>query len=144
MVFNLLCTSTQTHQLLRERATECYENCCDEGYPLADADGGSGILFSIYKYCKQIGTTKRVLAKLTLPQRGFVGQALRHSRQAAGLEVAPPSVLYGHNFIEVRCHGSRMASLASRYYRKGHFCDQCFTTFTDHTECVYDREAEAS
>ena len=34
---------TQTHQLLRERATERYENCCDEVYPLADGHGRAGI-----------------------------------------------------------------------------------------------------
>ena len=71
-----------------------------------------------------------------LPQQGSVGQA-------AGLELAPPSVFYGHHFIEV-CHvGSGMASSASRYYRKGHFCDQFFINFND-TECVYDREPERS
>ena len=36
-----------------------------------------------------------------------------------------------------------MASSASRYYRKGHLCDQFFTKFND-TECVYDREPEWS
>ena len=76
------------------------------------------------------GSTKRFLAQLTSPQRGFVGQA-------AGLEVAPPSVFYGHNLIEVRCVGSGMASSARRYSRKGHghLCDQFFTKFND-TECV--------
>ena len=54
--------------------------------------------------------------------------------------MASPSVLYGQHFIEVRCHGSAVASLASRYYRNRHFCDQFFTKFTD-AECVYDREA---
>ena len=33
------------------------------------------------------------------------------------------------------CVGSGMASSASRYYRKGHFCDQFFTKLND-TECV--------
>ena len=78
------------------------------------------------------GSTKRVLAQLTLPQRGFVGQAARP-------EVAPPSMFYGHNFIEVRRVGSGMASSASRYYRKGHFCDQFFAKF-NHAECAYDSQ----
>ena len=43
------------------------------------------------------------------------------------------SVFYGHNFIKVRCVG--MASSATRYYCKGHFCDQFFTKFND-TESV--------
>ena len=73
-------------------------------------------------------STKRVLAQLTLPQRGYVGQA-------AGPEVAPPSVLYGYNFIEGHCVGSRMASSASSSYRKGHFCDQFFTKFNS-TVCM--------
>ncbi len=42
------------------------------------------------------GSTKRVLAQLPLPQQGFVGQPV-------GPEVAPPSMLYGHHFIDVRC-----------------------------------------
>ena len=58
-------------------------------------------------------------------------------------EVAPPSMLYGHHFIKVRCVGSGMASWARPYYRKGHFCDQFFTKFND-TEYVYDREPERS
>ena len=90
------------------------------------------------------GSTKRVLAQLTLPQRGFVVQALRHSSgQAAGPELAPPIVFYGHSCIAVRCVGSGMAYSASLYYHKGHFCDQLFTQFND-TECVYDREPERS
>ena len=54
-------------------------------------------------------------------------------------EVAPPSMFYGHNYIELYCVG--MASSASRCYRKGQFCDQQFTKFND-TECLYDREPE--
>ena len=38
-----------THQFLCERPTERYKNCCDEGYPLADAMVGPEFLFSIYK-----------------------------------------------------------------------------------------------
>ena len=88
-IFYIFCASTQTHQLLREHATECYENCCDEGCPLADADGWAGISIfnlSILKqkhFLAQSGSTKRV-AELTLPQPGLVGQALWHSRQAVG------------------------------------------------------------
>ena len=63
------------------------------------------------------GSTKRVLAQLTLFQR-------RLCCQVAGPDVAPPSVFYGHHYIEVRCVGSGMASSESRYYRKGDFCDQ--------------------
>ena len=48
-------------------------------------------------------------------------------------DVAPPSVFYGHNVIELRCVG--MASSATRYYRKGQFCDQFFTKLND-TEFV--------
>ena len=106
--------STHTHQLLRECATERYENCCDEGYPLADADGRGGIfifdLSCFLAFFVRGGSTKRVLSKLTLPQQGFVGQA-------AGPEVAPPTVLYGHHFSERRCVGSEIASSASRYGR---------------------------
>ena len=40
-------TLTQTHQLLRERATKCYENCCDEECSLADVDGRARIFFPI-------------------------------------------------------------------------------------------------
>ena len=71
-----------------------------------------------------------------LPQQDSVDQA-------AGLELAPPSVFYGQNFIEVCRVGSGIASSASRYYRNGHFCDQFFINFND-TECVYDREPERS
>ena len=35
--------------------------------------------------------------------------------------------------------GSGISSAASRYYCKGHFCDQSFTKF-DGTEYVYDRD----
>ena len=58
-------------------------------------------------------------------------------------EVAPRSMFYGHNYIEepepLRCFGSGMASSASRYYRKGNFCDQFVTKFND-TVCMYNRE----
>ena len=62
----VLVTSTQTHQLLRERATKCYENCCDEECSLADVDGRAGIFFP-YKCCflARGGCTKRVLVELT-------------------------------------------------------------------------------
>ena len=96
------------------------------------------ILFSIWKcfFFARRDSTKRVLAQLSLPHRGFVGQA-------AGPEVAPSSVFFGHHFIEVRCVGSGIASSTSRYYHKGHFCNQFFPKFND-TECVYDREPERS
>ena len=41
--FQDLYNSVCTHQLLRERATERYKNCCDEVYPLADGHGRAGI-----------------------------------------------------------------------------------------------------
>ena len=50
-------------------------------------------------------------------------------------------MFYGHTFIEARCVG--MAPSATRYYRKGHFCDRFFAKFND-TESVYDREPERS
>ena len=38
-----------THQLLHERATERYGNCCDEAYPLAVDDGRARVLlFDLY------------------------------------------------------------------------------------------------
>ena len=43
--------------------------------------------------------------------------------------------------ISLSKHGVGMSSSASRYYSKGHFCNQFFTKFND-TECVYDREPE--
>ena len=43
-----LCVSTHTHQLLHERATERYENCCDERYPLTDSHGRAIILVCMY------------------------------------------------------------------------------------------------
>ena len=81
------------------------------------------------------GSTKQVLAQLTLPQRGFVSQAV-------GLEEAPPSVFYGHHFIEVRCFGSGKASSTGRYHPKGHFCEQFVTKFND-TECMIGNPGEA-
>ena len=68
------------------------------------------------------GSIKRVLAQLTLPQRGCVGQP-------AGPEVAPPSVFNGGNYTEVCSVGSGISSASSRYYCKGHFCVQLFTKF---------------
>ena len=69
---------------------------------------GLEFLFSIYKCWKtflvQSGSTKRVLRTL---RAGFLQ------------EVAPPTMFYGHNLIEVRCVG--MASSYSRYCRKGYF-----------------------
>ena len=52
-------------------------------------------------------STNRVLAQVTLPRRGCVVQA-------AESEMAPPSVLYGHNCIDVRCVVSGMAPSANR------------------------------
>ena len=89
---------------------------------------GPEFLFSINKcyfcgfFCARWLHNACFIVQLALHQRGFVGQA-------AGPEVAPPIVFYGHNVIQVRCVGSAMASSASRYYRKGHFCDQ-FQFFT--------------
>ena len=45
--------------------------------------------------------------------------------------------------ISLSKYGVGMASSASCYYSKGHFCDQFLTKFND-TECVYDRELERS
>ena len=75
------------------------------------------------------GSIKRVLTQLTLPQRSCFGQP-------EGPEVAPPSVFNGRNCIEVCSVRSGISSAASRYYCKGHFCDQFFTKF-DETEYVY-------
>ena len=35
-------------------------------------------------------------------------------------------------------------SSATRYCRKGHFCDQFFTKFNDTTVCMIDKELERS
>ena len=43
------------NQLLREHATERYENCCDEGYPLRDANGRAGIFHFDLKMLKKTG-----------------------------------------------------------------------------------------
>ena len=71
---------------------------------------GPEFLLSINKRCffmfifARGGSTKWVPAQLTL---SFVGQA-------AGPQVAPPSMFYEHNCIEVRCVESGMASSRSR------------------------------
>ena len=54
------------------------------------------------------GSTKHVLAQLTLPQQGFVGKALRHSRRVAGSELAPlvgsmDIILSKFALLEVEC-----------------------------------------
>ena len=79
-------------------------------------DGRPEIIFSIYQCCflaqfARSGSVKWVLAQLTLPQRGCVGQP-------TGPEVAPPSVFNGRNCIEVCSVGSGICSAASRYYCK--------------------------
>ena len=74
------------------------------------------LLFSIYKcgfFCGLFAPRWLHKAQPTLPRGGFGGKA-------AGPEIAPPCVFYGHDCIEVRCIGSGMASSASRYCRKGH------------------------
>ena len=43
----------------------------------------------------------------------------------------PPSVFNGRNCIEVCSVGSGISSATSRYYCKGHLCDQFFTKFDD-------------
>ena len=60
--------------------------------------------------------------------------------------MAPPSVFNGRNFIEVCSVGSGISSAASRYYCRGHFCDQFFTKFddTEYVEYVNDRDPERS
>ena len=78
---------------------------------------GPEILFSTYqwffwRFIARSGSIQRVLAQLTLPQRGCVGQT-------AGPEVAPPSVVNGHNCTEVCSVGSGISSAASRYYCEG-------------------------
>ena len=88
------------------------------------------------RFFARSSSIKRVLAQLTLPQRGCVGQP-------AGPEVAPPSVFNVRNCTKVCGAGSGISSAASRYYCKGHFCDQFFTKF-DGTEYVYDRDPERS
>ena len=52
--------------------------------------------------------------------------------------MAPPSVFNGSNCNEVCPVGSEISSAVSRYYCKGHFCDQIFTKFDD-TWYVYQR-----
>ena len=98
-----LCTSTQTHQFLHQRATERYTNCCDEGLLATGGYGWSGQKFYFRSinvvFCRffsRSGSIKRVLAQLTLPQRGCVSQP-------AGPEVAPPSVFNGRNCISLPC-----------------------------------------
>ena len=82
-----------------------------------------------WRFFAQSGSIKRVLTQLILPPRSCVGQP-------EGPEVAPPSVFNGRNCIEVCPVGSGNSSAASRYYCKGHFCDQLFTKFDD-IEYVY-------
>ena len=62
---------------------------------------GPELLIVIYKCCffwrifARGSSAKQLRAELTLAQRGSVNGP-------AGPEVAPPCVLHGHNFIEVR------------------------------------------
>ena len=82
------------------------------------------------------GSIKRVLAQLTLPQRGCVGQP-------TGPEVAPPSVFNGRNCIEVCSVGRGISSAAIRYYCKGHFCNQFFRRLMIQSMCMIGTPSEA-
>ena len=87
-----------------------------------DGRAGNFIFDLSMLFFARSGSIKRVLAQLTLPQRGCVGQP-------AGPEVAPSSVFNGRNCTEVCSVGSGISSAAICYYCKGHFCDQFFTKF---------------
>ncbi len=77
-----MCASTQTHQLLRERATERYENYCDEAYPLADGYGRA----RIFIFDLMLG--EKTFFRKVAPRSGFYG----HLKVTVFQEVAPPSV----------------------------------------------------
>ena len=92
------CKSTHTHQLLHERATERYEHCCDEVYPLADGHGRAGIfIFAIV---------------ISVEKSDFLR------------EVAPHAIVWCHSTKRVLsepllCVGSGIVPSASHCYRKG-------------------------
>ena len=123
-LYSSVCVRRHKHiDSFRDHATERYENCCDEEYPLADGDGRAVIFFlSINvekkkRFFAQSGSTKWVLSE------------------------------------QLRCAGSGTNSSTSRcvvplyktghYYCKGNVCDQFFTQF-NYTEWVRNREPERS
>ena len=94
---------------------------------------GPEILFSIYQCCFLAGFCAKWLHKAGSSPTNLTSARLG---RPAGPEVAPPSMFNGCNCIEVCNVVSGISSAASRYYCKGHFCDQFFTKFDD-TEYVY-------
>ena len=99
--------------------------------------------FENASFCSDID---RQIAELN-KQKGLLQPRLDFTSELQGISevrvlftVSPVSYLDISKFAVLE---AEWPPSASRYYRKGHFCDQFFAKFTD-TECAYDREPERS